>query len=344
MTPRARWCSRWWLRWRCSVSTVIGSRSTTRRLRRVFGHADHFDAVDHGGGLVHGHRAARQVEVGPAERNQFAATHAGQREEAEHRRVAVAVDRLEEAGQLARRPDRHLRCSGAGGGQRRGARQAGDVAGHDAGALGVVEQLVERGVDVVHAAHRQAPAAATARPQQLGIHRVEVGGAQLLELDIAEPRQHVVREHAAVALQRRRLAALVGQTVEPRLDGLGQRRAARGDEAAALVGGEEAGQLGLRIALRAERSLQLTAAIALSPRGVDDPRRGAGGSRPAVDRAAGHARTVLQMVTTSVTTSHPAGNRSRTARTCKPSTRTSSVPPAGFEPATHGLGNRRSIP
>ena len=220
------------------------------------GNADHFDAIHHGRGLVHGHRAAREVEVGPAEGDELAAAHAGQGEEAEHRSVAVAVDRLEEAGQLARRPDGHLRRSGTSGRQRRGARQAGDVAGHDAGALGVVEQLVERGVDVVHAAHREATAAATAGAQQLGVHRVEVGGAKLLQRRVAEPGQHVVREDDAVALQRRRLAALVGQPVEPRLDELGQRRAARSDEAAALVGGEEAGQLGLRIALGAERSLR----------------------------------------------------------------------------------------
>ena len=42
----------------------------------------------------------------------------------------------------------------------------------------------------------EATAAATARPQQLGVQRVEVGGAQLLQRRAAEPGQHVVREHA----------------------------------------------------------------------------------------------------------------------------------------------------
>jgi hypothetical protein len=82
--------------------------------------------------------------------------------------------------------------------------------------LGVVEELGERRVDVVHAAHRKASAAAATGPHELDVHGVAVGGWQLLQLHVTESRRQMVREHGSVARQRRRLAALVGQPVEPR--------------------------------------------------------------------------------------------------------------------------------
>ena len=227
--------------------------------------------------------------------------------EAEHRCVAVAVDRLEEPGQLARRPHRHLRCSGPGGGQRRGARQAGDVAGHEAGALGVVEQLVERGVDVVHRAHRQAATAAAARraAARRTARRDQRPGAPATACRRAGAARG--SRHRGGSRQRRRLAALVGQAVEPRLDELGQRRPARGDEAAALVGGEEAGQLVLRLPLGAER-----------------PLRAAAGDRPP---ATSRARPT--------TTRRPASSGGRSCRWPRPN-RTPDALPRGYHEAVPG--------
>ena len=76
-------------------------------------------------------------------------------------------DRAQERRQLLGRPDRHLRSGGAGGGQRRVGADADHVLAHEAFALGIVEQLVERRVDVVHRGHRQAATAAGAVAQQV---------------------------------------------------------------------------------------------------------------------------------------------------------------------------------
>ncbi len=164
VTPRARCCSRWWLRWRCSVSTVDGVEVDDAAAAAGLRDADHLDAVDDGGrpGSRSSCCAARSRS------DQRSATSSPRRMPVSARRRNIAALRLPSIDSRKRdsSPGVQTVISGARAravGQRRGGRQAGDVAGHDAGALGVVEQLVERGVDVVHAAHRQATTAATAR-------------------------------------------------------------------------------------------------------------------------------------------------------------------------------------
>ena len=110
-------------------------------------------------------------------------------------------------------------------------------------------------------------------------------------------------DRRAVATQRRRLATLVLETGQPRLDELAQRHPARRDERARLVRGEQPGERGLRFLLRAERTLRLAASTALLPGGVGDPRRRPGGRLSAVDGAARHDQTVSERYH-GVTTGH----------------------------------------
>ena len=127
----------------------------------------------------------------------------------------------------------------AGGGQRDGVVSAGRTPpATGAGAAVAAAAPVQRSVDVVHAAHRKATTAATARPQEVGGHRVEVGRPQLLQRRATELREHVVREHGLVALQRRWLAALVADRSARGSTTRQRRRAA--NELLAPAGGEEA--------------------------------------------------------------------------------------------------------
>ncbi len=321
---------------RHGVGVEVDHTSAAARL----GCVDVLLAVDDGHRLVHGQLVPIEMDVGPSQAGDLAAAHPGQCQQPEQRLVAVAVDRGEERGELGRRPHLHLRSACPRRGHRRGVGEAGDVAHHQALALGVVEHLVEHRVDVMDARQRQALAEAAAGAQQLGVHRVEVGRAQLLQRDVAEAWQHVRADRRAVADERRRLATLVLETVEPRREELAQRHPARRHERARLVRGQQPGERGLRFLLRAERALRLAPSTALLPGRVGDPRRRPGGRLSAVDRAAGHDQTVSERYH-GVTTGRLGENRPRPAT---PSTRTYTVPPAGFEPATHGLGNRCSIP
>ena len=157
--------------------------------------ADHLDAVDDGGGLVHGHRAAREVEVGPAEGDELAAAHAGQGEEAEHRCVAVAVDRARGSGTARPASRRSSPVPGRG-------RSVSDGALARRATLRVTRPVRSASLSSLLSAawtwctraHRQATTAATAGAEQVGVQRVEVGGAELLQRRAAEPGQHVVRE------------------------------------------------------------------------------------------------------------------------------------------------------
>ena len=91
-------------------------------------HADELLALDDGHRLVDRQAAAGEVDVAPAQPDQLAASHAGERGEAEHRFVAVAGDEGEEAAELVGGPRLHLRRAGPGGGLRRVVGEAGDVA------------------------------------------------------------------------------------------------------------------------------------------------------------------------------------------------------------------------
>jgi hypothetical protein len=63
-----------------------------------------------------------------------------------------------------------------------------------------VEQLVQRGVDVMDRAHRKTAAVSPTRAQQFGVEPIKVGGPESLQRNVAEPGQHVGSKHPAVAV------------------------------------------------------------------------------------------------------------------------------------------------
>ena len=141
---------------RCSQRPVSASRSITRRLRRVLGASTLF-AIDNRRRLVHG-QGAVEVDVGPAQADGLAAAHAGQRQQRNSASLRLPSIEGRNVDELGRRPDLHLR-SLARAAVSDGAFARRATFGHEALALGVVEHLVEHGVDVMDGRQRQALAA-----------------------------------------------------------------------------------------------------------------------------------------------------------------------------------------
>ena len=102
-------------------------------------------------------------------------------------------------GELGRRPHLHLRPACSRRGHRRRVGEASDVAHHQALALGVVEQLVEHRVDVMHPRHRQPlPKRPPVRNSSAYIASRSVARSSC-SAHVAEARQHVRADRRAVA-------------------------------------------------------------------------------------------------------------------------------------------------
>jgi hypothetical protein len=97
-----------------------------------------------------------------------------------------------------------------------GSARRATFADHKALAFGVVEHLREHCVGGVDGGQRErlAPAPPAALSQG-HVELVEVGGPKVLELDLAERRQHVVLERLAVAADGRGTSPLGRQRGEP---------------------------------------------------------------------------------------------------------------------------------
>ena len=141
------------------------------------GRRQRLDAIDDGGGVIDDQAAATEIEVG--HRNPTTSL----------RRMPVSAIRRNRASlRLPAIDSRNWRSSAGvhtvmSGAFDRAAVNDGalasprHVAQHEALALGIVEQLVQRGMDVMDRGQRESGAVAAPGARQTGVQAVEIGGA-----------------------------------------------------------------------------------------------------------------------------------------------------------------------
>ncbi len=103
--------------------------------------------------------------------------------------------------------------------------------------------------------------ATTVRPtasKQIGVQRVEVRCLDVLQREVAESRRNVGIDDPPVAVERRPLPALIGETIEPCVGEVANGQLRRLDEPNHLMRGPQLDQRSLRGLLRSERPLHLS--------------------------------------------------------------------------------------
>ena len=197
---------------------------------------------------------------------------------------------------LARRPSRAHATPSCGRPTPGCIRQSSDVAQNQALAFGIVEHLVHRGVHVVDRCQRQATTIHPARLKQFGVQRVEVRCLDVLQGHITESRCDVRVDDPPVAVERRCLATLIRQAIEPCLGEVAHGQLRRLDEPTRLMSSQQLDQRGLSILLRSERPFHLSTLADFVPGNVRYPRRCATRRLTSVHRAIAHAASVPNLL------------------------------------------------